>query len=44
MIDIDADEENAGIDKIFFEERVSICFKERMEQILTDPRGLGPCM
>jgi hypothetical protein len=33
--------ENTGVDKISFEEWVNICFKERMEQILTDPREFG---
>lgn len=33
--------ENTGVDKIWFEEWVNICFKERMEQILTDPKQFG---
>jgi hypothetical protein len=28
-------------DDVSFEEWVNICFKERMEQILTDPREFG---
>jgi hypothetical protein len=33
--------ENTGVDKISLEEWVNFCFKERMDQILTDPREFG---
>jgi len=33
--------ENMRDDDVSFEEWVNICFKERMEQILTDPREFG---
>jgi hypothetical protein len=33
--------ENMEEDDVSFEEWVNICFKERMEQILTDPKEFG---